>query len=227
MTDDRSLERAARSWVEQGPNRAPEAAVEHALDTIQNTRQERDLRIPWRFTTMTMATRVAAAAVVGVLAVGGAAFLLRPTTPDGATMPTASASASVSSPSPAASDALAQLQAYRADVGAVCGSLASIPDPKPSAAPAELVTFLQATIARQNEEVAGLEAIQAPAALTTEHLANIQTLKDVTALLSHEIELVQANPPKIAEATAVDEATGSLNTLREQFAAKYALPPCP
>jgi DNA-directed RNA polymerase specialized sigma24 family protein len=32
---------------------------------------------------------------------------------------------------------------------------------------------------------------------------------------------------KMAEAAAVDEATGSLNTLREQFAAKYALPACP
>jgi hypothetical protein len=225
MSDDRSIERSARAWLELGPTHAPDHAVEAALRTIETTSQERDLRIPWRFTTMTMATRVAAAAVVGVLAIGGAAFLLRPTTPDAATRPTASAS--VSSPSPAPSDALAQLQAYRAAVGAVCGSLTSIPDPKPSAAPAEIVAFLQVTIARQNEEVAGLEAIQAPAALTTEHLADIQTLKDVTALLSHEIELVQANPPKMAEATAVDEATGSLNTLREQFAAKYALPPCP
>jgi hypothetical protein len=31
---------------------------------------------------------------------------------------------------------------------------------------------------------------------------------------------------KIAEAAAVDEATGSLNTLRERFSTKYALPPC-
>jgi hypothetical protein len=225
MTDDRSLERAARSWIEQGPNRAPEAVIEHALDTIQNTRQERDLRIPWRFTTMTMATRVAAAAVVGVLAIGGAAFLLRPTMPDAAARPTASAP--VSTPSPAPSDALAQLQAYRAAVGAVCGSLTSIPDPKPSAAPAEIVAFLQATIARQNEEVAGLEAIQAPAALRTEHLADIQTAKDVIALLNHEVELAQANPPKLADMAAVDVAIGSLSTLREQFEAKYSLPPCP
>jgi hypothetical protein len=225
MTDDRSLERAARSFIEPGPTRAPETVVERALDIIQITRQERDLWIPRRFTTMTMTTRVAAAAVVGVIAIGGAAFLLRPSAPDAATRPPASAPAS--SPSPAPSDELAQLQAYRAAVGAVCGSLASIPDPKPSAAPAQIVAFLQTTIARQNEEVAGLEAIQPPAALATEHLANIQTVKDVTALLNHMIELVQANPPKMAEAAAVDEATGSLNRLREQFATKYSLPPCP
>jgi hypothetical protein len=224
MTDDRSLERAARSFIEPGPTRAPETVVERALDIIQITRQERDLWIPRRFTTMTMTTRVAAAAVVGVIAIGGAAFLLRPTAPDAATRPPASASP-IATPSTGPSDELAQLQGYRAAVGAVCGSLASIPDPKPSAAPAVVVAFLQATIARENEEVAGLEAIQAPTALRTEHLANIQTTKDVIALLNHEIDLVNAN--RMAEATTVDEATGSLGTLRDQFATKYALPPCP
>jgi hypothetical protein len=222
MTEDRSRERAARSFIEPGPTRAPEAAVERALDIIQTTRQERDLRILRRISIMNKTTRVAAAAVVGVIAIGGAAFLLRPTAPDAATRPPASP---IATPSAAPSDALAQLQAYRAAVGAACNSLASIPDPAPSAATSTVVAFLQATIARENEEVASLEAIQPPAALTTEHLANIQTAKDVIALLSHMIELVQAN--KMAEFAAVDEATGSLNALREQFATKYALPPCP
>lgn len=222
MTDDRSLERAARSFIETGPTRAPEAVLERALDDIQTTPQERDLRVSRRFTTMTMAMRVAAVAVIGVIAIGGAALLLRPAGPDPGVraQPTASATAT-----PAPSDALAQLQAYRAGVGAVCERLASIPDPKPSAAPAEIVAFLQATISRQNEEVAGLEAIEAPAALRAEHLANIQTSRDVIALLDHEVELIQAN--KMADAAAVDEATGSLNALRERYAAKYALPACP
>ena len=35
MTDDRSLERAARSWIEAGPTRAPERAVEAALSRIE------------------------------------------------------------------------------------------------------------------------------------------------------------------------------------------------
>ena len=43
MTDDRSLERAARSWIEVGPTRAPEPAVQAALLRIQTTSQERDL----------------------------------------------------------------------------------------------------------------------------------------------------------------------------------------
>ena len=42
MTDDRSLERAARSWLEEGPTRAPDRPVDAALARIQTTRQERD-----------------------------------------------------------------------------------------------------------------------------------------------------------------------------------------
>lgn len=68
MTDDRSLERAARSWVEEGPSRAPDYAVAAALARIQTTPQERDLRIPWR--PRTMFDRLAAAAIAGVLAIG-------------------------------------------------------------------------------------------------------------------------------------------------------------
>ena len=76
MTDDRSLERAARSWLENGPTEAPDRAVEAALLRIETTPQERDLRIPWRLPKMTTPARVAAAAVIGVLAVGGAFFML-------------------------------------------------------------------------------------------------------------------------------------------------------
>ena len=56
MTDDRSidraLERAARSWIEEGPTRAPDRPVDAALSRIQTTNQERDLRILWRLPTM-------------------------------------------------------------------------------------------------------------------------------------------------------------------------------
>jgi hypothetical protein len=72
MTDDRSLERAARSWLEEGPTRAPDRPVEAALAHIQTTPQERDLRIPWRLPTMNDTTRLAViAATVLVVAIGG------------------------------------------------------------------------------------------------------------------------------------------------------------
>ncbi len=75
MNDDRSLERAARSWLEVGPTMAPSHAVDAALLRIETTPQERDLRIPWRFTAMHMPARVAAAAIIGVLLIGGAVSL--------------------------------------------------------------------------------------------------------------------------------------------------------
>jgi len=75
MTDDRSLERAARSFIEAGPTEAPERAVEAALLRIESTPQERDLRIPWRFPPMTLPARIAAVAILGALLLGGALSL--------------------------------------------------------------------------------------------------------------------------------------------------------
>ena len=74
MTDDRSLERAARSFIEAGPTQAPDRAVEAALLRIETTSQERDLRVPWRFPSMTTPARLAVAAAVGVLLAGGAIY---------------------------------------------------------------------------------------------------------------------------------------------------------
>ena len=79
MTDDRSLERAARSWIDAGPTRAPDHAVEAALLRIQTTSQQRGLRVPWRHNTMPTFARVVAAAAIGVLLLGGAfLFIGRP-----------------------------------------------------------------------------------------------------------------------------------------------------
>jgi WD40-like Beta Propeller Repeat len=93
MTDDRSLERAARSWLETGPTEAPDRAVEAALLRIQTTSQERDWHVPWRNRPMTLTARLVAAAIaIAVVAVGGA-LVLRPGQSDiGAPSPTIHAS---------------------------------------------------------------------------------------------------------------------------------------
>lgn len=115
MNDDRSLERVARSFIEAGPIQAPDRAIEAALLRIGSTTQERDLRVPWRFPRMTTPARVAAAAVIGVLAVGAAIFALRPadssvggpgSTPIPVSSPAATAPAT-SSPSPTPSGPVA------------------------------------------------------------------------------------------------------------------------
>ncbi len=78
MTDDRSLERAARQWLEDGPTRAPDRAVDAALLQIQTTHQDRAIPILWRLPNMNTATRLfAASATVAVLALAGL-FALRP-----------------------------------------------------------------------------------------------------------------------------------------------------
>ena len=66
--------------------------IDAALDQIDHTRQRRALRMPRRFQTMPMFTRLAAAAVIGVVAVGGAFYLIQPGQPAvGAPGPTAGA----------------------------------------------------------------------------------------------------------------------------------------
>jgi Tol biopolymer transport system component len=76
MTDDRSLERAARSWLETGPTQAPDRVVDVALLRIETTTQERDLRIPRRLPKMFTPVRLVTAALVGALVLGGALLLL-------------------------------------------------------------------------------------------------------------------------------------------------------
>jgi hypothetical protein len=79
MTDDRSLERAARSWIEAGPTRAPDRVVDAALRQIDTTPQERGLALPWRFHPMTrFALAGAAVALATIVAVGLTQFRASP-----------------------------------------------------------------------------------------------------------------------------------------------------
>jgi hypothetical protein len=81
MTDDRSLERAARSWIQAGPTTAPDRAIEAALLRIESTPQIRDFEIPWRLPRMMTPARLAMASAVSVLLIGGFLLLGRPSQP--------------------------------------------------------------------------------------------------------------------------------------------------
>jgi hypothetical protein len=88
MTDDRSLERAARSWIEVGPTRAPDHAVDGALARIQTTPQERDW-FPWRFPRMITPVRIGALVALGAVVLAGLGLLVGG--PGGAPPPSPSA----------------------------------------------------------------------------------------------------------------------------------------
>jgi hypothetical protein len=95
MKDDRSIERAARSWLEGGPTQAPDHAVEAALLTIQSTTQERDW-LPWRTRQMTQTLRLLAGAAAIAVAVGGVILI----NPGSGTGPGGQPSALLTTPSP-------------------------------------------------------------------------------------------------------------------------------
>jgi hypothetical protein len=103
MTEDRSLERAARSWIEAGPTEAPERAVDAALLLIQTTPQERDWHVPWRSRPMTQTTRLLAGSVAVAIALLGGVFVLRFTENHGIGGPSPSNLTPTASPAPTSS----------------------------------------------------------------------------------------------------------------------------
>jgi hypothetical protein len=106
MTDQRGLDRLLDAYFVEGTNELPDRVIEAALDRIDHTQQRRALGVPRRLSTVNMPTRIAAAAVIGVLAVGASFYLFGSAQPDvGRPSPTPSSSSSpdvavVVSPSP-------------------------------------------------------------------------------------------------------------------------------
>jgi len=230
MTDDRSLERAARSWIEAGPTQAPDRAVEAALLRIESTTQERDLRIPWRLPKMTTPARVAAAAVIGVLAVGSAMFVLGPRGQPAIGGP----SPSRATPSPSSSGPT--LESYRAARDAICTPLTQQlivlndaggklhPETKPADIPAATAN-LEQVVAIGESEVASLAALTAPDSLAADHAADVTHHRDSLAVLKESVAKLREG--KGAEAMAIADAITPLSSVEEAFEAKYTLAGCP
>ncbi|TFG69136.1 MAG: hypothetical protein E4H24_01620 [Thermomicrobiales bacterium] len=74
MKTDNDFDRIAMAWLADGPEELSDRVLDAVVDEIHVTRQRHALGLPWRFLTMTTPTRVATAAVIGVLVVGGAFF---------------------------------------------------------------------------------------------------------------------------------------------------------
>jgi hypothetical protein len=79
MSTRTPLDHRLVDWLEEGPTDAPDQILETILAALPSIPQRRAaLRVPWRFTDMTLSARVVAAAVIGVLVIGGALYMLRP-----------------------------------------------------------------------------------------------------------------------------------------------------
>ena len=79
--NDPLFDQRIADWLEHDPDHAPVQALEVVLAAVPSIRQRHAWRAPRRFLTMPMFTRVAAAAVIGALALGGTLFLIRPGQP--------------------------------------------------------------------------------------------------------------------------------------------------
>jgi Galactose oxidase, central domain/Kelch motif len=78
---DFDFERTINAWLELGPTELSDHVVERARAEVHQTGQRHPMRWPRRFQTMQLSTRFAVAAVIGVLAIGGALYLIKPTQP--------------------------------------------------------------------------------------------------------------------------------------------------
>jgi Galactose oxidase, central domain len=70
MTSQHELNRLLDAFFVEGTNELADRVIDAALEEIDDTQQRRVTRMPRRFSTMTMPFRLAAAAVIGVIAVG-------------------------------------------------------------------------------------------------------------------------------------------------------------
>src|SRR5712671_2650433 len=113
MSDRTEIERALDGFFADGPEKVNDQALMRTFHAIDRTKQRRDLFAPWRFSLMSINSRLATMMVVAIVAVGGAMYLLGQrtavgsiTTPTAAPNPTASAPIVVSkTPTPTISTA--------------------------------------------------------------------------------------------------------------------------
>ena len=112
MTDDRSIERAARSWLEAGPTRAPDDAILAALNRIDTTPQERDWPSPLADVWERLARQaVPAVAALAIVLLGGWLVFQRGPGPEPAVSPPPSPTASASPSAPPSASSSAQPEA--------------------------------------------------------------------------------------------------------------------
>lgn len=232
MTDDRTLERAARSWLDEGPTRAPDRPVDEALARIQTIRQERDLRVPWR--TQPMMSRLAVAAAVAVIVVGGAVAFgplvsnLGPGATQSPSVPPATAA-----PTAAGSDALS---AYRTARNQICmaavqaftdnNDLVGLYDPSTPPDRRTIVNANAQAIADAMATMAGdLAGLDPPAELVEAHTTDVAHAQAQAAIFAAQSRLLRDE--RYSDAAAQEVAAEAASNLRKPFETEHNLFNCP
>ncbi|MFL5675758.1 MAG: Kelch repeat-containing protein, partial [Chloroflexota bacterium] len=90
MTSEREIDRLLDFYFDDGRDELADRVIDAALAEIDHTRQRRAMRVPWRFRTMTMPLRLATAALIGALVLGGALLLTGGGSRPSTAVPTAS-----------------------------------------------------------------------------------------------------------------------------------------
>ena len=101
MTSERELDRLLGAYFDDGRDELADRVIDAALDQIDHTKQRRVLRVPWRFPTMFTPVRLGAAALIGVLALGGMMLVFSGGSRPSVTVPTPT-STPVVTPAPSA-----------------------------------------------------------------------------------------------------------------------------
>jgi hypothetical protein len=131
---NRSFDYAVRNWLEDGSDRTPPAAIDAVLLAVKTTPQERDLRIPRRFTQMPTYMRYAAVAVI-VAIVGVGILALNLGTPGSGSANSPAPSPTVA-PTPGPSEVAPGIQAWTPYTSPFHGFEMSYPSDWTSYAPA-------------------------------------------------------------------------------------------
>jgi hypothetical protein len=227
------VERLIADWLdEEAPVRAPDRILGSAAKVIDRTRQRR-FTAAWRQPmTFSIARLVAVLAIVVIVVGGGAAWLGRSTAGLGG--PNATPAPPSISPSPTPSGPT--LQSYRAARDALCTPLTAQiialndqagtlhPDTDPADLPASIAN-LEQVIANGEGEIASLATLTPPAAVAADHAADVTHHRDSIAILNEALAKLRLG--KVAEASAIADATRPLSGVEQDFEAKYGLAGCP
>lgn len=234
MNAGRHVERLIADWlVDEAPRRAPDRLLESAAQAIDHTNQRR-FSGAWR-ESMTVTLRgLAIAAVVAVIAIGGALVLLRPSPADtGTSSPTPRQSAE---PLPSTADGVT-VAAFKAARDVICTAGTAQRDQlRPrmirvydeAATEAERADGLAAIddyIAMEAPLIESLAALEAPPSLRDAHVANVQQYRDVLTLVREISRRLHAGD--VAGALPIDETTDVFGIEMQDWEQTYNFLACP